>query len=117
MRISDWSSDVCSSDLPDLQPFMAQHGGENREMMLASRVAARRHHADQMHCAAKRAHTLDEFLHDRIGGEAVRAVILNGAIDALDILFDRASRAERHVACLNIAGFAWRKADGFARRR
>src|SRR3546814_8515387 len=32
MRISDWSSDVCSSDLPNLKPFLrsGEHGIELR---------------------------------------------------------------------------------------
>src|SRR3546814_7787086 len=29
MRISDWSSDVCSSDLPDGSPRLEHHGGED----------------------------------------------------------------------------------------
>src|SRR3546814_1795669 len=39
MRISDWSSDVCSSDLPDPLPNQKRGGFMNREALIAAALA------------------------------------------------------------------------------
>src|SRR3546814_5424004 len=39
MRISDWSSDVCSSDLPDPLPKQKRGGFMNREALIAAALA------------------------------------------------------------------------------
>src|SRR3546814_4335617 len=55
MRISDWSSDVCSSDLVDGGDRFVEHAGGNRHQLqaVATRPAVRRHQAfrraDQFH--------------------------------------------------------------------
>src|SRR3546814_11683217 len=52
MRISDWSSDVCSSDLKALPGFRRRAGGDIRLREPCRRPSARRHRvADRENCA------------------------------------------------------------------
>src|SRR3546814_9426245 len=48
MRISDWSSDVCSSDLPDINRI---HVGGKRREMVAAKTDGRRNPADALEAA------------------------------------------------------------------
>src|SRR3546814_19490597 len=41
MRISDWSSDVCSSDLPGKEGFCRQSGGQRQQYDRGQQVAQR----------------------------------------------------------------------------
>src|SRR3546814_20110514 len=82
MRISDWSSDVCSSDLPRLRPGQQAgdavdrgHGADDRpagrgERRLAGGVAAR---ADRR--AAQRAGAAQTQVHDRTVDGRLRALL------------------------------------------
>src|SRR3546814_1435226 len=86
MRISDWSSDVCSSDLDRIAPFGPFAGGQ-RQRFVDHRVDdiderhAREHSAPQFGCLiVNRAHHLS----------AGRA--------ALDRDFARAGRSEEHTS-------------------
>src|SRR3546814_17489774 len=67
MRISDWSSDVCSSDLRRAGEI-AEHAGDERKLLLLDRIADL-HVVGQLH--ARRAHAIEFVLgafplrHDR----------------------------------------------------
>src|SRR3546814_6111164 len=92
MRISDWSSDVCSSDLRDFRDDLLQHVGGDGGDHVGVDIARR----DRVH----RDPGARAFLRQRLG-EAVDARFGGGVID-LAILprlaVDRTDRSEEHTS-------------------
>src|SRR3546814_15828569 len=72
MRISDWSSDVCSSDLMDLAFLQLRYGDYQR-----ARANAERAYANNRHCPKilSRAGTVLFFLGDKRGLDLVNRAL------------------------------------------
>src|SRR3546814_10089961 len=94
MRISDWSSDVCSSDLADLHPVPALGCVARGAVALAA--AARTRRADDRPCAAPlRARPVQARRHPPDAGQKHRAGAGRGPRRRLRRL---ARRSEEHTS-------------------
>src|SRR3546814_19425950 len=90
MRISDWSSDVCSSDLLEPQPFVPreergqrdQHrGGENQQRMFIDPVEDQRREQrgeQSAEHAARRHDEVEERQMLRAGAEVIEIAVKRG---------------------------------------
>src|SRR3546814_7193734 len=88
MRISDWSSDVCSSDLIEVG-FFLHHPGQR--FTFPEALGARGHIAGVMGIAAENT----DGRHDR--DETAVAGLVEHPADFLDLLDDRDRKADRRL--------------------
>src|SRR3546814_4388460 len=98
MRISDWSSDVCSSDLAEIRKALAQMSVRPRpEIGAASATAATKAHDHAEHDHAEGEH---EHTHGGIFGantELIFALICGGAL-ATGFAIEKLTRSEEHTS-------------------
>src|SRR3546814_6562266 len=92
MRISDWSSDVCSSDLPG--------EGINDQPQLIGRQHRLRGHVEIEHALVDKQHRLDERnpRHQARAGHSERLAFIIGIDDAIGLAKPNDDRSEEHTS-------------------
>src|SRR3546814_9021896 len=101
MRISDWSSDVCSSDLAATDQMISEQTAERAEREVGTRMCGRsrlrRLFLDQFECGARDAETQGaDFLDAGIDRHRKRVVSGTRVSVLVDLGADRTVKKKRH---------------------